>query len=100
MSTKPSPKRSTLAAAATLLGLCAHGCPVTDPEPIAGNGGTETSGAGGDPQGGTTGASTSTGGESGFVGGSIGGGPSQGIDDGSSGITGRAGDGPSGSSGN
>jgi len=96
MLSKQNTKRGVLAIGAMLLSLSAQGCAFTDPEPIAGSGGT--SGAGGDPQGGSSGMAA-TGGESGFVGGSIGGGPSQGIDDGASGITGRAGGGgPSGAS--
>jgi hypothetical protein len=95
-------ERDTVRAAfvfgALLLSLCGLGCPMTDPEPIAGSGGTGTSGAGGDPQGSDGG--TTTGGVSGFIGGSVGGGPSQGTDDGTSGITGRGGAGASGSDDN
>jgi hypothetical protein len=77
--------RKLLTIGAVLLSLCALGCPYTN-EPIAGaGGGSGTSGAGG--SGGVSGMAE-TGGISGFVG-DVAGGPSQGIDDGSSGITGR-----------
>jgi hypothetical protein len=96
MHTRRSAKRACLRIGAVLLISCALGCPITDPEPIAGAGGEGgISGAGGSGAGGISGT-TGTGGISGFVG-DTGGGPSIGTEDGSSGITGRAGGGASGS---
>lgn len=69
---------------AAALCLSMGGCPFT--EPIAGDGGT--SGEGGSSGESGAGGTTSTGGVSGFVG-DTGGGPVTGVEDGSSGITGR-----------
>jgi hypothetical protein len=97
METSRNAKRACLSVIAALLSLLALGCPLTDPEPIAGTGGASgMSGAGGSGAGGVSGT-TATGCVSGFVG-TTGGGPGIGIEDGSSGITGRAGGGASGSS--
>ena len=75
--------------AAVALCLFGSGCPVTDPEPIAGSGGSSGDGGSGGKAGSSgVGGTTATGGVSGFVG-DTGGGPSIGTEDGSSGITGR-----------